>query len=282
MTPTGQILRRDSHFYYLDGNAVTFLWDSYTTYKREGATGDPIAFSPFKDAVVSEYTLDELITIPISTPYKKHLAFLSIFQDLPVFSSITKFSPEELASATEIDILAAPEFLKGLVTTRLLALTSPEYRGYLEQDIQNKATARLTAELHLKNPLGGYFDYVDPENRISIRETIAQIISTYKLDPVASPYDFHLLCMHLFVATRDRLIDVPAKYRKGPTKTLSHQIDLYHLSYLPFVEGFVTNDAYLSLVATEVVQYLSLNKKIVSMEEFWTRWIRVHLLGSGS
>jgi len=275
--PKAPLLNVSSSYYYLDGNAVTFLWDRYTQYKKEGSSNDPIALSPFVDAVVSEYTLDELITIPIGTAYKKHLCFLMIFQELPVFTSITKFDAKTLNNSREGDILLPSDFLPGLVTIRSLALASPEYRGYLEQDIQSKEQARIGAELFLKNPLGGYFEYVDPKKRISLRETIIKIIQDHQLTP-SDPYDFYQLCMHLFVATRNRLIDVPAKYRKGPSRTLSHQIDFYHLSYLPFVKGFVTSDTYLSLVARELVSYLDLKREILNKEDFWKRWIKTHLV----
>jgi len=269
----------DKKYYYVEGHAVTVLWDSYVKYKQEGQTGDDITLSPFQDVAFSEYVIDELVTIPVShNSFKKHTLLLSVFPKLPVLVAITKPTKQQLDAFGLDDLLLDPNFAGVVGSKRAAALVSASDLADLEQDIRNKGAGKLAAELYLQKDAAGNVVYVDPADRISIRDAIELIIGEHDLNPGESNHDFHLLCMYLYAATRNRLIGVATKFRKGPAQMLNHQIDFYHLSYLPFVDGFVTDDTYLAMITKGLIDYLSLNKKVITGDEFRTRWMR-RLLG---
>ncbi len=271
-------------FYYLDGNAVSYLWDKYTEYTQDGQTGDDMSLSPFSEAALSVYVIDELLTIPIdsaSNAYKKHLALLTIFPKLPVLKAITQLTPEELNRVHTKELLMPNEFAGQIALKRLLAFAAPEHRQDLETDLENKKAALEDAKRFLMRDSSSSIIYVDPQRRITLNEAITRIVTELKLDPKAYPWDFHLLCMHLYVATRNRLITVPGlKIYKGENSMLNAQIDFYHLSYLPFTSGFVTNDKYLNMIANEIVNYFSLAKTIYTCEEYWKLWLHKLLGGN--
>lgn len=270
--------------YYLDGNAVSYLWDKYTKYTTTGRTGDDIVLSPFSETILSEYVVDEMLTIPIeraSDAYKKHVAFLSIFPYIPVLKSITKFTKSDFDRNFTKELLMPREFAGQVAAMRALALVTPEHRKDLETDVENKNTGIEDAKKFLNRDSSGSVIYVNSNERIALKQAIAMIIDEQQLNPLSSSYDFHILCMNLFVATRNRLIRVPdMKIYKNEKSTLNSQIDFYHLSYLPYVYGFVTNDKYLNLVAKELVDYLNLDKVVYTSDEYWRYWLHKILSGS--
>jgi hypothetical protein len=247
----------------------------------EGKTGDDISLSPFSNAVLSEYIIDELLTIPIDSAanaYKKHFLFLLTFPEIPVFKSITQFSKESLDSITQYELLRERDFAGQVAAKRALALTSPEHLRDLQTDIKNKLTGLEAAKMFFVRDSTGKVLYTDEKNRITVAEAIERIVAEQKLMPVESAYDFYILCMSLYVATRDRLIKV-GKDKKGENAALNMQIDFYHLSYLPFVNEFVTNDNYLCRVAKELIKYLRLDKTVRSGQEYLNLWFHELLSG---
>jgi hypothetical protein len=273
------IIPENAEVYYVEGHAATVLWDGYVKYKQEGQSGDDITLSPFANTVVSEYVIDELVTIPVDhNAFKKHVLMLSIFPTLPVTAAITKVTPQQLDVSDLSDLLLEPGFAGLVGSKRAAALVSAPDLADLEQDLKNKEAGRQAAERFLQKDAAGNIVYINPPERISIRDAIKRIVDERQLKPRESNYDFHLLCMHLYAATRSRLIDVATRFRKGPSQMLNHQIDFYHLSYLPFVKGFITDDTYLTMVAQELIDYLDLNKEVITGDEFHSRWLR-RLLG---
>lgn len=269
------IISGNTEIYYVEGHAATVLWDGYVKYKQEGQTGDDITLSPFANTVVSEYVIDELVTIPTDhNAFKKHVLMLSIFPTLPVIAAITKIAPQQLDVSDLGDLLLEPGFAGAVGSKRAAALVSAPDLADLEQDLRNKEAGRQAAERFLQKDATGSIIYTDPSDRINIGNAIRRIIEERQLKPRESNYDFHLLCMYLYAATRNRLIDVATRFRKGPSQMLNHQIDFYHLSYLPFVKGFITDDTYLTMVARELIDYLELDKEVVTGDEFRSRWFR--------
>lgn len=127
---------------YLDGNAVSRLWDWHTTVTDQGQTGDPRSSSPFEEAVLSEYSLAELVTTTNDNALKKHLVLLTIFPDIPVLRCIEGLDLRQIE--TDRDLLLLPTtFLRNLTGLRLAAMAG-----------HSEAAAALTQDLaHLKGGL---------------------------------------------------------------------------------------------------------------------------------
>lgn len=240
-----------------------------------------MSMSPFSNAVLSDYVVDELLTIPIDSAgnaYKKHLALLSIFPNIPIFKSITLFSKENLEKAAISELIRPNGFAGQVAANRALALVSDKHLADLLEGINNKATGLKTAKMFFPRDSFGTISYTEEKNRISISEAITKILSEQKLHPMESAYDFYILCMNLYVATRNRLIRV-GKHKKGENAALNIQIDFYHLSYLPFVSELVTNDHYLREVAEEVINYFRFDKAVKSGQEHVDQWFHDLLSG---
>ncbi len=242
------VLARTDPWIYFDGNAITALWDWHTAVHPHGKTGDSRERTPFQHAVLSDFSLSEIITNPIDNAYLKHVVFLTIFPDLPVLRPLDGLD----IGAAQRDrslILNPPDFLPGVIPTRLLAAAGhPEAVRAHEQDLAGKqkriqediaaAAGQEYVPVHLRKPLG---------------EVIDEVVALRGLRPSQSAVDFFELCKHLFGCERTRYIDRPTGDRKTARRYLNLQIDYYHLSYLPFVDGFVTDDAVLRDTATDLV-----------------------------
>lgn len=263
--------------FYVEGHAVTVVWDAYTKANPEGQTGDDMQLSPFADAVLSDYVIDELVTIPVTdNAYRKHVAQLMIFPDVPVLKgSIFQLGKSKLDSLKYDDAVQPKGYAGAIGEKRLSALIFQNDLDDLNQDIANKDAGRRQAASLIVDR-----EYVGQGDRLPVRDVITHIITEFELKPQMSNYDFYKLCMYLYAATRDRLIDVPTKYRKGKYDMLNHQIDFYHLSYLPFVDGLVTDDRYLTMVALAVVECLGLDKEIITSKDYYSRSLRNLLSGT--
>ena len=84
--------------------------------------------------------------------------------------------------------------------------------------------------------------------------------------------------MSLYTFEVTRLIDRPARDRKGASRLLNQQIDYYHLSYLPFVDEFVTNDVVLAETASSLILMFGLHVAVHTAAVYRSNWIRQRLL----
>jgi hypothetical protein len=256
---------------YFDGNALTRLWDWYTEVHPDGQTGDPREASPFARAVMSDFVLDEILTHPISDAYKKHLLLLTIFPDVPVLVPLD--SADLAAAQIHRDVLLRPaDFLSGAVGTRLLALAGqPDALRGLATDIANKQS-RIDADAARGS------QYVPKQLRVPFDEAVAVAIAVRRLDPTSSARDFFDLCMSLYSFEATRFIDRPANERKGASRLLNQQIDYYHLTYLPFVDEFVTDDTVLARTAADLVRIFGLSTDVHTTTSYLSAWMREQLL----
>lgn len=266
----------NSSFYYLDSNAVTSLWDKWTTYSPEGRTGDDIKLSPFSIVVLSEYGVAECITIPhTSNAYKKHLCLFSIFPKIRVFKPITIFDqkkPEHDKSSIQ-ELLNKNDFLGKVAALRTSALLTTEGRSNLQKDLQHKYEGIQAAALESFGETASGEDM-----RLSLDDIIDAICKTHKLSPKESKYDFYQLVMRIYVAKRQKLIK-GINYKKVE-RNLNEKIDSYHLSYLPYVRGFVTSDYDLYNIAQTLSKHFDLGVEVLKPDDFWSLWLRNHLLGN--
>ena len=103
---------------YLDGNAISALWDWHTEVTVEGKTGDPRDASPFQYAVLSDYSLDEIVTTKVSNSYKKHLMLLTIYPDIPVLRALEHVDVDA-AQLDRSTLLYPPEFVGQVAGKRI-------------------------------------------------------------------------------------------------------------------------------------------------------------------
>ena len=83
--------------------------------------GDPRAATPFADAVLSDFVLDEIITNPIDNSYLKHLLLLIIYPDIPILRALESVDLRE-AQRNRSLLIRPPEYLKNAVDARTLAM----------------------------------------------------------------------------------------------------------------------------------------------------------------
>jgi hypothetical protein len=256
---------------YFDGNALTWLWDWYTEVHPEGQTGDAREASPFAHAVISDFVVDEIVTHQISDAYKKHVLLLAIFPDIPVLVSLE--SADLAAAQSHRELLLRPaDFLAKVVTTRLLALAGhPEALRGLAEDIANKQS-RIDADA------ARAIDYAPKHQRVPFDEAVTAAIQAQRLDPKHSAFDFFQLCTTLYSLEMRRFIDRSNRERKGASRSLNQQIDHYHLTYLPFVDEFVTNDAVLARTAADLVRIVGLQTVVHTTSSYLNEWLRGQLL----
>ena len=84
-------------------------------------------------------------------------------------------------------------------------------------------------------------------------------------------------CKRLYEFEISRLVDRLSTERKGASRHLNQQIDFYHLSYIPFVDGFVTNDKALRSTALVLTERFRPLTSIYSVDEYHRSWIRDRL-----
>jgi hypothetical protein len=256
---------------YFDGNALTWLWDWYTEVRQEARTGAAREASPFAHAVISDFVIDEIVTNQIGNAYKKHLALLAIFPDIPVLVSLE--SADLAAAQTDRELLVRPaDFLAKVVATRSLAVAGhPEALHGLAEDIANKQD-RINADKTRA------IEYASKRQRVPFDEAVAAVIQARRLDPRHSAHDFFQLCTMLYDLETKRFIDRPAHERKGAGRLLNQQIDHYHLTYLPFVDEFVTGDVVLARNATDLVRLVGLQTVVHATSSYLSEWMREQLL----
>lgn len=256
---------------YFDGNALTWLWDWYTEVHPDGSTGAAREASPFAHAVISDFVIDEIVTNQIGNAYKKHLVLLTIFSDIPVLVSLE--SADLAAAQTDRELLLRPvDFLANVVATRSLALAGhPEALRGLAEDIANKQN-RISADMTRA------IEYAPKRQRVPFDEAVAAVIQARRLDPRHSAHDFFQLCTTLYDLETKRFIDRPAHERKGPKRLLNQQIDHYHLTYLPFVDEFVTEDVVLARTAADLVRLVGLPTVVHTTSSYLREWMRAQLL----
>lgn len=257
---------------YFDGNAASTLWDWHTKVTGEGQTGDSRSESPFSNAVLSDFALDEMISIPVSNAFKKHLALLTIFPDIPVLLPLEQVDINDAEHDRSI-LVRESNFLPSVAGLRARALIGDLMAvSSLEQDIDNKKgriAADVTAaqsRMHVQKP-----------QRIDLEQAIALAVREANLEPGSSSVDFFKLCKRLYEFEISRLIDRPSAERKGASRQLNQQIDYYHLSYLPFVNGFVTDDRTLRSTALVLSEQFHPSTSIYSVDEYHRSWIRNRL-----
>ena len=256
---------------YFDGNAITQLWDWYTEVKVEGRTGDPRDATPFADTVLSDFVLDEIITNPITDAYKKHLLLLMIYPDIPILRALESMDLSEAQRSREV-LLRPPEYLKNAIGSRTLALVGhQEGLDALASDMANKQ-ARIDQDAVRSS------QYVTKDQRVSFDAAVMHAVSIGNLQPGASARDFFDLCMTLYSYEVHRYIDRPSSERKGGRRLLNQQIDFYHLSYLPFVEVFITNDTVLGRAAADLIRIYCLPVEVETAETYLSKWIRRQLM----
>lgn len=112
---------------------------------------------------------------------------------------------------------------------------------------------------------------------MEFESAVAAVVEKLHLDPANSAHDFFALCRSLYEFENARLINRPAEDRRGPAWWLNQQIDHYHLSYLPFVDVFVTDDAVLRKTAGSLSQTFRPNVQVCSVQTFLGQWIRSSL-----
>lgn len=257
-------------YFYLDSNAVSALWDLWTNYQNRGQTGDSILRTPFSEVVISDYTLDECLTIQLaSNPYKKHLCMFLIYPQIKIMKPITIFDGKksEHDASSISDLFHKKDYLQNVIALRASALVTNEARLSLEKDIENKKQGEIIAQ-HFPQ-FENKCNYAD---RLSLEDAIRKIIIEKNISPENSKYDFYQLCMNIFVAKRKRAIK-GLEY-KNSSRNLNEQIDSYHLSYLPYVQGFVTNDKGMTLLAKALNMYFGLGVKVIDANEYWELWVK--------
>lgn len=260
---------------YFDGNALTKLWDWHTSINKEGATGDPLDESPFSESILSIYTLDEFITIPLGNALTKHVVFLTIYPSIGVAKSPDEISFTETEEWRISKFLLPSDHVSKIAKTRVLALAGvPRAKAALQNDIDNKQK-RIDADIKQNKTLP--ISYVAQEKRKSLSDVIKLITTKHKLEPAKSYEDYKTLCKRLYEEEVRRSIDRPSKDRKGAKWRLNQQIDFYHLMYLPLVKKFVTDDKYLFDIAKEIVRQFNYNTEVENVAEFKSKWIKSRL-----
>lgn len=76
--------------------------------------------------------------------------------------------------------------------------------------------------------------------------------------------------MSLYSFEATRFIDRPANEQKGASRLLNQQIDYYHLTYLPFVDEFVTDDTVLARTAADLVRIFGLSTDVHTTTSYLT------------
>lgn len=257
---------------YFDGNAVTALWDWHTKTAKEGKTGDPRSESPFEHAVLSDYSLDELITLPVGNAFKKHLLLLTIYPDIPVLLPIEQVDLNQAMSDRNL-LLHEANFLSSVANLRARALIGdPVAVDGLAVDIENK---RRRIRSDVKSAQGS--KHVPAEMRVELDVAIDLTTESKKLNPRDSASDFLALCKTLYGFEITRFIDRSARTRKGPSRNLNQQIDYYHLAYLPFVDGFVSNDKTLIDIARVLCDRFLPRVQVWDVDSYHRHWIRERL-----
>lgn len=142
----------------------------------------------------------------------------------------------------------------------------------LETDIENKQ-ARIRADIAAATGK----NYVPPASRAPIEEVIEVGIAMRGWNPSKSAKDFFELCKYLHGCEVTRYIDRPSSERKGASRILNQQIDYYHLSYLPFVQAFVTNDAVLRETAQKLAKMFYPEVEIHDVASYHSKWMRDRL-----
>jgi hypothetical protein len=223
--------------------------------------------------VLSDFSLDEIITNPVDNVYKKHLLLLMIFPDIPVLRSLD--TVDFAAAEADRNVLLRPtDYLSSTFSTRTLAMVgAPEALRGLQSDIANKHS-RIQADVASSLAI----QYVPKGQRVNFGTAVAALVQTRSLNPAQSAADFFELCKLLFQLDVSRLIDRPSSDRKGPSRLLNQQIDYYHLSYLPFVDAFVTDDNVLRQMASELRTTFLPSRKIHTVESYRSAWNRRQLM----
>lgn len=217
--------------------------------------------------------MDEIVTNPISNAYAKHLVLLTIFPDIPVMQALNLVDIP-VALANRALLLRPADYLQNSIGGRLLALLGhADSRAALEHDIENKQ-ARIRADVAAA--VGR--QYVSKPHRVPLADAVAIASASRGLDPTNSAQDFLELCQLLYSYEVNRFIDRPSSERKGPSRQLNQQIDHYHLSYLPFVDGFVTDDAVLHEMAAFLAAAYHPGVEVDSVTSYHEKWIRAKLL----
>ena len=258
---------------YFDGNAVSRLWDWHTEIHPEGKTGGPRSATPFQHAVLSDYSLDEILTIPIGNAYQKHLLLLTVFPDMPVLRALNVVDIP-VVQAKRAELLRPAGYTENSVCGPLLALhghaASVRARA---NDIENKH-ARIRADV---DAAAGR-QHVPKRFRVPFGTAVAMAVETHGLNPAGSAKDFLELCLVLYSFEISRFIDRPSSERKGPSRQLNQLIDHYHLAYLPFVDTFVTDDVVLRQMASDLAAAYRPTVEVESVTSYHEKWIRQKLL----
>ena len=259
---------------YLDSNAVTKLWNDYVRHTGEGSSELDYSLTPFKNAVISEYVLDEMLMVENQDSVKRHAAFITIFQRISLLKAITTIIKEGINNPS--DFYAPANLASSVAISRLTEVLTGELSGETKKALEEKQQFAEMCTWYQQGPQEETPRYMQPEKREDIRTVIKEILSRIGSANPMNLKMFNLLCMELYVAKRQRKIKKPTgiQFYKANKHTFNDQIDFYHLSYLPLVNTFISGDEGLLYVAQEIVNMGLDDCKIVHTGEYWKNWLK--------
>ncbi len=223
--------------------------------------------------MLSDYSLDEILTIPIGNAYQKHLLLLTVFPDMPVLRALNVVDIPVVQAEESRELLQPAGYTENSVCGRLLALHGRKRPLELEQTTLRTST-HGSALTSTQRPAGNMFEAVPS----AVRHRVACPDETHGLNPAGSAKDFLELCLVLYSFEISRFIDRPSSERKGPSRQLNQLIDHYHLAYLPFVDTFVTDDVVLRQMASDLAAAYRPTVEVESVTSYHEKWIRQKLL----
>lgn len=271
---------------YVDTNAAEHLWDKYVKFQPEGNSSIDISKTPFNKIVTSFYAIDELLIVLNSNhrnqnAIKKHIAFLTIFQKIPVVKCFTEIV-NETPSLIRINLenyLIKSNVMSGMVSNLIISMASGKNTEPIQRMIDNKRTARIVAASHVKHK-NGMAQYYPLPKRINFEDYARKIIL---IPDNITLTDFHLFNMFTYAKYRDRMFKKPQEIKikdfyKSSKYALNQQIDFYHLCYARYVDLFITDDKALRWFAEKYKEVNLIDCDILNSEEYFKIWLRSLLI----
>jgi len=262
---------------YFDTNVIIDFWKQYQIPTKKGSSENQRKYTIFSDVVMSEYSVDELINIPIEKKRElvSNLKFILRFSNIPVILS----SPNIEKRINKKDIVV--DYKNYFVNKAMVN----EYAGQrLKEVLSGISTNEIPAALkkkklikdnwylsHQFNPLTRTMRYSNPSDKKSLNEIVSEILIKNNFQKPMSFKDYFKFCMELYISKRDRRIIAPSHnfYKTSKKSFLNEQIDFYHLTYAYFADNFVTNDSALLFVAKELQAQALFKANVHNKKEYF-------------
>lgn len=265
---------------YFDTNAIDCVWDKFTTSHPEGDSNLDIKMTPFRQAIISVYAIDELLITLSETnnafnAQKRGITFLSILKELPITMGVADIlkTNANVNQNTIRQYVVPRGNIDGLIIELCLSFSTRKVTTSLQTIINDKKNARITAENQVnQTPYAKRVNFDTYLNDLKIK------FSQDNLN------DFMNICMEVYVALRDRKVKKPDELSRGdffknPQHALNQQIDCYHLCYAKYTDLFITNDKLLTWLIKQFKAKGLLSCRVMKPDDFFNAWLRSELTG---